>query len=88
MTVLPFNGSRHITGLDCVLTASMLVKGIITLVVNPSVLGIPYLAGSQKITLDKKRVITLVLQKYMSDLSWSVLNSKWAPEVNCPLQSN
>lgn len=74
MTVLPFNGSRHITGLDCVLTASMLVKGIITLVVNPSVLGIPYLAGSQK--LDKKRVITLVLQKYISDLSWSVLNSK------------
>lgn len=76
MTVLPFNESRHITGLDCVLTASMLVKGIMILVANPSVLGIPYLAGSQKIKLDNKRVITLVLQKYISDLSWSVLNSK------------
>lgn len=88
MTVLPFNGSRHEKGLYCVLTASMLVKGIMILLVNPSVLRIPYLARSQKIKLDKKRVITVALQKYISDLSWSVLNSKWAPEVNCPLQSN
>lgn len=76
MTVLAFNGSRHETGLHCVLTASMLVKGIMILVVNPSVLGIPYLTGSQKIKLDKKRVIALALQKYISDLPCSVLNSK------------
>lgn len=76
MTALPFNGSRNETGLHCILTASMLVKDIMILVVNPSVLRIPYLAGSQKIKLDKKRVITPALQKYVSDLSCSVLTSK------------
>lgn len=67
--ILPFNGSRHESGLYCVLTASMLVKDIMILVGNSSVLRIPYLAGSQIIKLDKKRVITLVLQKIISDLS-------------------
>lgn len=55
-----------------------------TLVVNPTVLGIFCLGGYQKIKLDNKKLVTLALQKYTSDLSWSELNSKGVPEVNCP----
>lgn len=55
------------------------------LAVNPIALGILCLGGYQKIKLDKKRLLTLALQKDTSDLSWSELNSKGVPEV---LQSN
>lgn len=39
--VLLFNRSRHDIELHCLLTGRMLIKGIMILVMNPRVLGVP-----------------------------------------------
>lgn len=67
--VLPFKGSRQEIGLQCLLTGIMLVKGIMILVVNPRVLGVPFSDDLQKAKLDKKSTVTLTLQKYASAMS-------------------
>lgn len=41
VAVLLFNRSRHEIELHCLFTGRMLVKGIMILVVNPGVLGVP-----------------------------------------------
>lgn len=64
--VLPFKGSRHEIGLHCLLIGRVLVKGIMILVVNPRVLGVPFLDDLQKAKLDKKSILTIALQKYIS----------------------
>lgn len=67
--VLPFKRSRHEIELHCLLTGRMLVKGIMILVVNPRVIGVLFLDDLQKAKLDKKSIVTLALQKYISAMS-------------------